>query len=415
MVTLTDPNSRCAPGAASSEFEILSQWILEQSDGIWLDNPVQGGFASGARTLLACQAVEWLRGAAGSLSELPQILASGCKQHERGIIAGSIMYAGGYQLGIFPQYAVFNHQQGAWEHRPPSEWLMEASLFDGLIAKPVTSTFRVGDFSMPEREMFLRQVLSAKEYIKAGDIYQVNLSHRFEAAFEGKPQALFAQLRAISPAPYSSWLNLPDRLLISASPECFLKFEGADVITRPIKGTSARGTDKVSDASAARILQSSDKERAELLMITDLERNDLGQICEYGSVQVEEMFALETFAQVHHLVSTIRGRLRDGVDAVDALLACFPGGSITGAPKKRAMEIIQELESDPREDYTGAIGWLGMEGGGELAITIRTLCVQNGRIFFNTGAGIVADSEAGMEYEETLHKARGLLAACGKL
>jgi anthranilate/para-aminobenzoate synthase component I len=197
--------------------------------------------------------------------------------------------------------------------------------------------------------------------------------------------------------------------VLSSSPELFLKISGRTISTRPIKGTRPRRAGRRADEQSAQELVTSPKERAELVMITDLERNDLGQVCEFGSVTVSELLKLERFEQVFHLVSTVDGRLRPELDAVSALRACFPGGSITGAPKKRAMEIIAELERTPRGLYTGAIGYFGFNGESQFNIAIRTLVIENGQAHFHAGAGIVADSEPEKEWQETLDKAAGIL------
>lgn len=258
------------------------------------------------------------------------------------------------------------------------------------------------------REDWIRRVRTAREYIAAGDIYQVNLTHTLHAPWTTPAAAFYPQLRAASPAPYSCLLRLGDTTVLSTSPECFLRINGSRIMTRPIKGTRPRRTD---DRQAAQELLDSPKERAELVMITDLERNDLGQVCEYGSVHVSSLCQLETFAQVHHLMSTVEGRLRPEISAVQAVRACYPGGSITGAPKKRAREIIAELEPVPRGIYTGALGYFAADGTAVFNIAIRTLVVHEGIATFGVGAGIVADSDPVAEYEETLHKAAGLFAA----
>jgi anthranilate/para-aminobenzoate synthase component I len=218
-------------------------------------------------------------------------------------------------------------------------------------------------------------------------------------------------LREASPAPYAAFLHLRDRAVLSSSPECFLEMRGRTICTRPIKGTRPRSSEPEADGRMAAELRASAKETAELVMITDLERNDLGQVCDFGSVRVRELLKLEPFAQVFHLVSTVEGRLRPEVSHPSALGACFPGGSITGAPKKRAMEIIRELEPVERGLYTGAIGWFGSNGESRFSIAIRTLIAEKGTLHFHTGAGIVADSEPAAEYDETLHKAAGILKA----
>jgi para-aminobenzoate synthetase component I len=267
------------------------------------------------------------------------------------------------------------------------------------------------------RAEFLAAVERVQRYIRAGDIYQVNLSQRLAASCEISGWELFEKLIAVSPAPFSAFLDCDDgsrrcRLQIaSSSPEQFLRISGSHIVTRPIKGTRPRDADPTRDAQLAYELQTSAKELAELVMITDLLRNDLGKVCEYGSVQVPELAKLEKFAQVQHLVSTVEGRLRNDVTHFAAFASCFPGGSITGAPKFRAMEIIDELEPISRGPYCGAIGYLGFNRESQLSITIRTAVCVAEKIYFNVGAGIVADSNPGAEYDETLAKAAGFLAA----
>jgi para-aminobenzoate synthetase component 1 len=264
--------------------------------------------------------------------------------------------------------------------------------------------------SLP-RPAFLSAVELAQRFIRAGDIYQVNLAQRLSAPCAFSGWEFFTRLTDRSPAPFSAFVDCDDFQLVSSSPELFLRLSGQHIVTRPIKGTRPRDSDPVRDAQLAWELQRSEKENAELLMITDLLRNDLGRVCEYGSVRVPDLMRLERFAHVHHLVSTVEGRLRDGVTHLDALAACFPGGSITGAPKIRAMEIIDELEPVARGPYCGCHGYLGFNRESELSITIRTAVVRDGTAWFHVGAGIVADSVPAAEYEETLAKAGGLLAA----
>lgn len=263
------------------------------------------------------------------------------------------------------------------------------------------------------REDFIARVERAQAYIAAGDIYQVNLAHRFTAPWPegGDPFAFYEALRRCSPAPYAAFLSLNERAVLSSSPELFLKIDDRRICTRPIKGTRPRRSDPTADTRSARDLLASPKEQAELIMITDLERNDLGQVCVFGSVRASELLKLERFAQVFHLVSTVEGELRPEVDAVTALRACFPGGSITGAPKKRAMEIIAELEPETRGLYTGAIGYFGFDGSAQFNIAIRTVVVEAGQAHFHVGGGIVADSLPDKEWQETLDKAAGILLA----
>jgi para-aminobenzoate synthetase component I len=264
------------------------------------------------------------------------------------------------------------------------------------------------------REDFISKVERAQKYIRAGDIYQVNLSQRLTARLEQSDLCgweFFQTLSAVSPAPFSAFLDCGEFQIASSSPEQFLRMSGSQIISRPIKGTRPRDADATRDAQLAYELQTSAKELSELVMITDLLRNDLGKVCEFGSVQVPELAKLEKFAQVQHLVSTIEGRLKKDVTHFAALASCFPGGSITGAPKFRAMEIIDELEPVSREPYCGAIGYLGFNRESQLSIAIRTAICTAGKIHFNVGAGIVADSNPEAEYEETLAKAAGFLAA----
>ncbi len=261
------------------------------------------------------------------------------------------------------------------------------------------------------RDEFISKVERAQKYIRAGDIYQVNLSHRLEVESKISSWNFSEKLSAVSPAPFSAFLDCGDFQIASSSPEQFLRMSGSHISTRPIKGTRPRHADATRDAQLAYELQTSAKELSELVMITDLLRNDLGKVCEFGSVQVPELAKLEKFAQVQHLVSTIEGRLKNGVTHFAAFASCFPGGSITGAPKFRAMEIIDELEPISRGPYCGAIGYLGFNRESQLSIAIRTAICARGKIYFNVGAGIVADSNPEAEYEETLAKAQGFLAA----
>ena len=261
------------------------------------------------------------------------------------------------------------------------------------------------------RDEFIFKVQRAQSYIRAGDIYQVNLSQRLTAQTDFIGWEMFKKISAVSPAPFSAYLDCGDFEIASSSPEQFLRMSGSHIVTRPIKGTRPRAADATRDAQLAYELQTSAKELAELVMITDLLRNDLGKVCEFGFVQVPELAKLEKFAQVQHLVSTVEGRLRKDVTHFAAFASCFPGGSITGAPKFRAMEIIDELEPISRGPYCGAIGYLGFNRESQLSIAIRTAVCADGKIHFNVGAGIVADSDPVAEYEETLAKAAGFLAA----
>jgi para-aminobenzoate synthetase component I len=282
-----------------------------------------------------------------------------------------------------------------------------------LCTQPATGALRPVTSNLSRLE-FLAAVERAQRYIQAGDIYQVNLAQRLTASWGGTGWQFYKRLSEVSPAPFAAYLDCGDFEVVSSSPELFLRLSGAQVHTRPIKGTRPRSADSDRDARFTYELQTSAKEMAELVMITDLLRNDLGRVCDYGTVRVPELVRLERYAQVQHLVSTVEGRLRPDVTHLDALAACFPGGSITGAPKIRAMEIIDELEPTARGPYTGCLGYLGFNRESQLSIIIRTALCVGGTAYFHVGAGIVADSVAEAEFEETLTKAGGFLAALGR-
>ncbi len=288
------------------------------------------------------------------------------------------------------------------ERAPPTYPVAASELAQQL---DIRSTF--------SREQYLAAVARVREYILAGDIFQANLSQRFEAPLHEPPARLYERLRRVNPAPFAAWLDLGGVQVLSASPERFLRVEGATgmVETRPIKGTRPRGTGPMHDLALGQALTESAKDRAENLMIVDLLRNDLSRVCQAGTVRAPELFALEHHPTVHHLVSTVVGQLAPGHDATDLLRAAFPGGSITGAPKVRAMEIIAELEPTRRGVYCGSIGYLGLDGSLDTSIVIRTYLIHAGRVLFQAGGGIVADSDPAEEYQETLDKARGLMNA----
>jgi para-aminobenzoate synthetase component I len=258
-------------------------------------------------------------------------------------------------------------------------------------------------------EAYARAFRRIRGYIHDGDCYQVNLAQRFSATATGDPWLAYQRLRIINPAPFSAYLNTPYAQILSASPERFLRIERGRVETRPIKGTRPRAGHPRLDAGLVEELRLSDKDRAENLMIVDLLRNDLSKNCALGSVKVPRLFEVESFATVHHLVSTVSGELRAGRDALDLLRGCFPGGSITGAPKLRAMQIIEELEPHRRGVYCGAIGYIGFDGNMDLNIAIRTLICSRGTIRCWAGGGIVADSRLEDEYQETFDKAAAML------
>jgi para-aminobenzoate synthetase component 1 len=260
------------------------------------------------------------------------------------------------------------------------------------------------------RRGYLDAVARVREYVFAGDIFQANLSQRFEAPLHESAWSFYTRLRQRNAAPFAAFLEFPEAVVVSASPERFLRVDRHGLVeTRPIKGTRPRGVGPEHDAALGQALAESAKDRAENLMIVDLMRNDLSRVCAPHSVRVSELFALERYATVYHLVSTVVGKLGSDVDAIDLLRAAFPGGSITGAPKLRAMEIIAELEPSRRGVYCGSIGYWSVTGEFDTNIAIRTAVLQDGRVYFSAGGGIVADSDPEQEYRETLDKARAMI------
>jgi len=259
------------------------------------------------------------------------------------------------------------------------------------------------------REQYGQAFDKVKQYIRDGDCYQVNLSQRFSVGFEGDTWSAYLKLRNFNPAPYAAYINLPSGAVLSSSPERFLRVTDNQVETKPIKGTKHRSVFAYEDKALAVCLLESDKDRAENLMIVDLLRNDISKVCESGSVVVPKLFALETYATVHHLVSTITGRLAAHKNSIDLMRGCFPGGSITGAPKHRSMEIIEELEPHRRSIYCGSIFYLGFDGNMDSNICIRTLIKHSDQLYLNAGGGIVWDSNVDAEYKECFDKAAGIL------
>ena len=335
-------------------------------------------------------------------------------------------------VGFYDSFAIFDHHLGkTWivatglaaegtrdesRSRQQADWWHEKVGEDSFhdspdLTSPQDNMEIIPPISNFTHDQFLAATRRVLNYIHAGDIYQVNLSQRLTAPWTGEGWEFHRALNAASPAPFSAFIDTGDFQIASSSPERFLRLSGQHIQTRPIKGTRPRDADPQRDAQLALELQSSEKERAELVMITDLLRNDLGRVCEFGSVAVPELMRLEQFPQVQHLVSTVEGRLRPELSHLGALRECFPGGSITGAPKYRSMEIIDELEPVTRGPYTGSIGYLGFNRESQFNIAIRTAVVRANQVWFQTGAGIVADSDPEMEYEETLAKARGFGAA----
>ena len=238
------------------------------------------------------------------------------------------------------------------------------------------------------KSSYLGALEKIKGYIEDGDIYQANLSQRFSGEFKGSAYELYRQMQEVNPVPFGAYLQLPGVSIVSNSPERFLSLRNEKLETRPIKGTIARGEDDCSDTDAIKELQASKKDGAEHLMIVDLERNDLGRVCRFGSVQVEDLMRIETYSNLHHMVSTVSGIVKEGISPIDCIRAAFPGGSITGAPKLRAMEIINEVEPVPRWIYTGSIGYIGFDGGMDMNIAIRTAFISGDKICFSVGGSL---------------------------
>jgi len=264
------------------------------------------------------------------------------------------------------------------------------------------------NFTQPQYE---QAVLKAKEYIKAGDIFQVVPSQRFEAKIKAEPYEIYRALRLINPSPYMYFLRCGATTIVGASPEVMVRLEGGKIDLRPIAGTRKRGTTEEEDKALADELLADPKERAEHIMLVDLGRNDVGRVSEAGSVKVSELMVIERYSHVMHIVSNVRGRLSQGKDSYDVIRACFPAGTVSGAPKIRAMEIIDELEPTQRGPYAGAVGYFGFSGNMDTCITIRTLVVKDNTAYIQAGGGVVADSDPAAEYQETVNKAKAMMRA----
>lgn len=336
-------------------------------------------------------------------------------------------------VGFYPSLVVFEEGKenvtivatgmNAGGDQSPSLAEEQTNFWLQLLDSQSENTEGLGSVSAPDlanfstslnQDQFIERVNQAQRYIRAGDIYQVNLARRF--SFNQTPldnSAYFEWLQSLSPARFGARISDPQFELISSSPELFLEMSGPKITTQPIKGTRPRHIDPTQDAQLSFELQTSEKEQSELIMITDLMRNDLGRICTYGSVETQELLKLHHFSHVHHLESQITGQLRPEYSHLDALEKCFPGGSITGAPKIRAMQIIEALEPVSRGPYTGCIGYLGFNRESLLSIAIRITLLTGNAIHYYAGSGIVADSDPIAEYEETLHKAAGFFQALG--
>ncbi len=271
----------------------------------------------------------------------------------------------------------------------------------GSIVNKFTSGF--------EKNNYIHTVSKVRSYIKTGDIYITNLTQRFTCNTRKSPYEIYKDLRHINPAPFAAFMNFEDFNIICSSPERFLSIKNRMVETRPIKGTMPRGIDVAEDIKNKNILINSEKDKSELLMVVDLERNDLSKVCKINSVKVTELFKLEEYSTVFHLVSTVVGQLKEGISPLECIKACFPGGSITGTPKIRSMEIIDELEPVRRNIYTGALGYLGFDGNVDLNIIIRTILIKGNHAYFGVGGGITWESNEKCEYDETIDKAKALM------
>lgn len=395
---------RRARTGESTFLDLLRQWIsrFRKPGGETATQPVPGPFAGGA--------IGWLGYDLGrSLEILPNTLPDTEGWDD-------------VRLAVYDTFAVYDHKHAR-------AWLIALN-FQGLSIEPQRERYERWAANVAEaihnrpsawpgmkirevlgRDHYLERVRRVLDYIRAGDIFQANFTHRFEGTSGGDALALHDHLAEISPAPFAAFSHWGDQALICSSPEWFYRIEGDRVVTRPIKGTRPRGATPEADAACRADLLASAKDRAELTMIVDLERNDLGRVCRFGSVKVNQAMTLETYAQVHHLVAEIEGQLQPGQDDLDLLAAMFPGGSITGAPKIRAMQIIEELETHRRGIYTGAVGYIGNDGRSAWNIPIRTILKSGETYSFNVGGGIVADSDPIAEYEETLTKALGMRQA----
>lgn len=314
-------------------------------------------------------------------------------------------------VGLYPDALIFDKQQQSWFYvcQPNHNRL-------ALYQQHLNETSASAEFALlsdwqsnMSKASYSEKFEKIQAYLKNGDCYQINLAQRFKAEFSGSTWQAYKQLREANKAPFSSYINHPDGAILSISPERFIAINQGQIETKPIKGTLPRLADAKQDQAQATRLQQSEKDRAENVMIVDLLRNDLGKVARPGSVTVPSLFAIESFPAVHHLVSTVRAELADGKDAVDQIHAAFPGGSITGAPKIRAMEIIEELEPHRRSVYCGSIGYLSACGKMDTSITIRTLVCHKGAIYCWAGGGIVADSKVDLEYQETYDKVNKIL------
>lgn len=290
--------------------------------------------------------------------------------------------------------------------------LWQEHLLQKGTAGPAPADTEVHDITVSmNEEQFSAAVRRIQDYISQGDVFQVNLSVRQSQKLGAEPFTVYKKLRELNPSPYMSYIQTPEFQIVSGSPELLVKKKGTEVSTRPIAGTRSRGKDAAEDEALAHELIDNEKERAEHVMLVDLERNDLGRVCKYGTVEVNEFMVIEKYSHVMHIVSNVRGTLDEHKTGADVIRSVFPGGTITGAPKVRTMEIIEELEPVRRGIYTGSIGWIGVNGDMELNIVIRTMLVKDNQAYIQAGAGVVIDSNPKYEYKESLKKAKALWVA----
>jgi anthranilate synthase component 1 len=346
------------------------------------------------------------------------------------------------EIGLFDAVLMFYHGLIAFDHVQHRLWIVRNVFTEGkaslqqqydaavkeiaqtrkLLEKPVAAEERKRksetQYTAPleiesnfKKSAYLAAVKKAKKYIRAGDIFQVVISQRFSAKTQSEPFQIYRELRALNPSPYLFFLQLNDVAVVGSSPEMLVKVQGRNVFYRPIAGTRWRGKNEAEDARLEKEMLADEKERAEHIMLVDLGRNDLGRVCEYGSVRVEKLMTVERYSHVMHLVSSLRGQLRPDVDCFDALMACFPAGTVSGAPKVRAMEIIEELEKTRRGIYAGGILYLDFAGNLDSCIALRTMVIKNGVAHIQAGGGIVADSTPLGEYQESVNKSKALQRA----
>ncbi|WP_394205847.1 aminodeoxychorismate synthase component I [Shewanella waksmanii] len=318
-------------------------------------------------------------------------------------------------IGLYSWALIYDNQQSQWHfvhyhgEQAAKNTLNQLQAWISSTAQDTSFTLASPWQAQISRADYQHKFDKVQQYLLSGDCYQINLTQRFEAQYQGDEWAAYKALRHSNSAPFSAFIRLESQAILSISPERFVQLNGKKVQTKPIKGTRPRFSDERLDAMAANELKQAEKDRAENLMIVDLLRNDIGKVAAPGSVSVPKLFDVESFPAVHHLVSTVTAELGEGIDACELLKACFPGGSITGAPKIRAMQIIEELEPSRRSIYCGSIGYISQDGNMDTSITIRTLVAESGKLYCWAGGGIVADSNADAEYQETYDKVSKIL------